>query len=174
MPGFYTYEGSRRAFLRGLPGISDRVRKERWVLGRPGEEETLGDEYRSLGNDLLALYGRDFDAGWRSALSRLKMKRLNADKPQYRALGAATASNSPLKALFKSVVEETSLAKERKLRKEAPAKEGAAAPQIASSDISPAAATGRRARRSRSASSPSRFGWTARDRASRSTSCSPS
>lgn len=137
VPGFYTYEGFKRAFLRGLPGISDRVRKERWVLGRLGDQETLGDEYRSLGNDLLALYGRDFDAAWRSALGRLKMKRLNADKPQYKALGAATASNSPLKALFESVVEETALTKERKLRKEAPAKDGAAAPQIALSDLFP-------------------------------------
>ena len=42
-----------------------------------------------------------------------------------------------MKALFEFVVEETSLTKERKLRKEAPAKDGAAAPQIASSDLFP-------------------------------------
>lgn len=136
VPGFFTYDGFKSGFLQRLPGIADRVKQERWVLGKLGAEEALADQYRALGNDLLALYGRDFDAAWRDALARLKMKRLNADKPRYKALGAATASNSPIKALFESINEETALTKDRRAKKDGAAKE-ATAPQVVTTDLFP-------------------------------------
>jgi len=122
VPGFFTYEGFKSGFLKNLPGIAERIRQERWVLGAFGEDAAVADQYRTLGDDLLALYGREFDAAWREALGRLKMKRLNGDKPQYKALGAATASNSPIKGLFESIRDETALTKERRVKKEEGAK----------------------------------------------------
>ncbi|WP_034996129.1 type VI secretion system membrane subunit TssM [Beijerinckia mobilis] len=137
VPGFFTYEGFRTGLLQRLPGIAEKVRQERWVLGKLAEDDATNDLYRTLGNDLLALYGRDFEAAWREALAQLKMKRLNADKPRYKALGAATASNSPLKLLFESIVAETALTRERKPKKEDGDGKGGSGPRLIISEIFP-------------------------------------
>jgi type VI secretion system protein ImpL len=114
VPGFFTYDGFRIGFLKRLGGVAQRMKQERWVLARSGEEDAATDQRQSLGEGLLALYARDFDAAWREALGKLKLKRLNGDKPQYKTLGAATASNSPLKLLVESVHDETAVTKERR------------------------------------------------------------
>jgi type VI secretion system protein ImpL len=113
VPGFYTYAGFARAFMDRLPGIKERIEKERWVLGSLAEQGTVAEQYKSLPNDLLDLYAKDFIAAWRAALAKLQLKRLTADKPRYVALGAAAAATSPLKALFESIRDETALTRER-------------------------------------------------------------
>ncbi len=111
--GFYTYAGFARAFMDRLPGIKERIEKERWVLGSLAEQGTVAEQYKTLPNDLLDLYAKDFVAAWRAALAKLQLKRLTADKPRYVALAAASAATSPLKALFESIRDETALTHER-------------------------------------------------------------
>lgn len=113
VPGFYTYAGFRRSLMDRLPGIADRLREDRWVLGAAGEQEAVEAQYGSLTADLLDLYGRDFVAAWRAALGKLKMKRLNADKPKYITLAAASAPTSPIKQIIVSIRDETALTRER-------------------------------------------------------------
>lgn len=113
VPGFYTYAGFRRSLIERLPGIADRLREDRWVLGTAGEQSAVEEQYGSLTGNLLDLYGRDFTSAWQSALSKLKMKRLNADKPKYIALAAASAATSPLKQIMESIRDETALTRER-------------------------------------------------------------
>ncbi|WP_406858305.1 type VI secretion system membrane subunit TssM [Alsobacter sp. KACC 23698] len=129
-PGFFTYAGFQRAFMARLPDIADRINKERWVLGEFGEQSSVADQYKTLPNDLLALYGKEFVATWRAVLARITVRRLTADKPRYLALTAAAAANSPLKALFESIRDETALTRERPGAK--PADAGAAQPAAAS------------------------------------------
>lgn len=130
--GFFTNKGFKSGFLAGLPGIAEKTREERWVLGKLGQENAMDDQYRSLGPDLLAIYGREYVAAWREALAQLRMKRLTADKPHYRALGAATAATSPIRLLFESIDRETALTREAPAPKETKdakdPKEGEAAP----------------------------------------------
>jgi type VI secretion system protein ImpL len=113
VPAFYTYAGFRRLFVDRLPGIADRLKGDRWVLGAAGQQAAVEDQYKTLSDDLLAVYGKDFIAAWRDALGRLKLKRLLADKPKYVTLAAASAPTSPIKQLIVSVRDETALTRER-------------------------------------------------------------
>ena len=58
-------------------------------------------------------------ASWQRTLRRLKLRPLNADKPQYVALSAMAAPTSPFKQLLESVRDETQLTKERPRGEEA-------------------------------------------------------
>lgn len=113
VPAFYTYAGFRRLFIDSLPGIADRLKADRWALGPAGEQSAVEDQYKSLSDDLLALYSKDFIAAWQNALGRLKLRRLLADKPKYVTLAAASAPTSPIKQLIVSVRDETALTRER-------------------------------------------------------------
>jgi type VI secretion system protein ImpL len=113
VPAFYTYAGFRRLLIDRLPGIADRLKGDRWVLGAAGEQSAVEDQYKTLSDDLLALYGKDFYTAWSNALGRLKLKRLLADKPKYVTLAAASAPTSPIKQLMVSVRDETALTRER-------------------------------------------------------------
>ncbi len=113
VPAFYTYAGFRRLFIDRLSGIADRLKADRWALGPAGEQAAVEDQYKSLSDDLLSQYGKDFVAAWRTALGRLKLKRLLADKPKYVTLAAASAPTSPIKQLIASVRDETALTRER-------------------------------------------------------------
>ncbi|ACK51282.1 type VI secretion protein IcmF [Methylocella silvestris BL2] len=113
VPAFYTYAGFRRLFIDRLSGIGEKLKSDRWVLGAAGEQAAVEDQYKSLSDDLLAIYGKDFIAAWQSALGRLKLKRLLADKPKYVTLAAASAPTSPIKQLIVSVRDETALTRER-------------------------------------------------------------
>jgi type VI secretion system protein ImpL len=113
VPFFYTYEGFHTAFIDRLVDIGDRVESERWVLGAAGEQQLVAQQYATLFPDLLKLYARDFEAAWKQAMARLKIKPLTADKPKYVALAAAGAQTSPIKQLLESVRAETQLTRER-------------------------------------------------------------
>jgi type VI secretion system protein ImpL len=113
VPGFFTYSGFQQAFLGQLPGIAERVAKERWVLGKFADESLIADQYKTLPNELLEIYTSDFVGAWRDALAKLQIKRLTADKPRYVALGAASSAASPIKALFEAIRDETTLTKDR-------------------------------------------------------------
>ncbi len=113
VPAFYTYAGFRRLFIDRLPGIADRLKADRWALGESGGQAAVEAQYNTLSDDLLALYSKDFIAAWQSALGRLKLRRLLADKPKYVTLAAASAPTSPIKQLIVSVHDETALTRER-------------------------------------------------------------
>ena len=113
VPGFFTYAGFQRAFINKLPGIADRMAKERWVLGSLAEQGAVAEQYKTLTKDLLDLYTRDFINAWMTTLKKIQLKRMTADKPRYIALTAAAGANSPLKSLFESIRDETALTKER-------------------------------------------------------------
>ncbi|HVY58449.1 MAG TPA: type VI secretion system membrane subunit TssM, partial [Xanthobacteraceae bacterium] len=113
VPGFFTYEGFRRLFLPRLGNIADQIRSERWVLGTAGEQSAVAAQYDVLGNDLLDLYSKEFIAAWRTALSKLRIRNLVADKPKYVALAAASSPTSPIRQILESVRDETQLTHER-------------------------------------------------------------
>ncbi|HEV7261192.1 MAG TPA: type VI secretion system membrane subunit TssM [Bosea sp. (in: a-proteobacteria)] len=121
VPYFYTYDGFQNAFVDRLGDIGDRIEKERWVLGENVDQQAIIAQYATLFQDLLKLYSRDYVAAWQRTLARLKLRPLNADKPQYVALSAMAAPTSPFKQILESVRDETQLTKERPSAKKAAA-----------------------------------------------------
>jgi type VI secretion system protein ImpL len=118
VPGFYTYAGFQQAFIARLSTIADQLRKDRWVLGEAGKQAPFAEQLDSIGPNLLNIYTRDFIAAWQQALGKLRLRRLNADKPNYAALNAAGAPTSPIRQLFESIRDETALTRERAPQKD--------------------------------------------------------
>jgi type VI secretion system protein ImpL len=113
VPEFFTYMGFQHDFIDQLGDITDRVKRDRWVLGTAGEQSALSEQYGNLPDDLLALYTRDFIETWRSVLNKLQLRKLTDDKPQYIALSAISAPTSPLTQLIESIRAETTVTRER-------------------------------------------------------------
>lgn len=124
VPAFFTYNGFQDKFIAKLADLSERMKRDRWVLGEAGQQAALSQQYDNLATNLLDLYGNDFIGAWRSALAKLKMKKLLADKPKYQALRAVSAPTSPLRLILESIREESVLTRERPK----PASGGNAAP----------------------------------------------
>jgi type VI secretion system protein ImpL len=113
VPAFFTYNGFQQMFIAKLGGLSERINRDRWVLGDAGQQSAIGQQYDALAGDLLNIYSNDFVITWRTALGNLKLKKLMADKPKYDALRALSAPTSPLRQILESIREETALTKER-------------------------------------------------------------
>ena len=113
LPGFFTYQGFQTALLDRLGTIADKIRSEKWVLGRIGEQADVAAQFETTPVDVYQLYAKDFVQAWRTALAKLQLRRLTADKPRYLTLSALAAPSSPLRALFESIRDETSLTRER-------------------------------------------------------------
>jgi type VI secretion system protein ImpL len=135
VPGFLTYNGFRRAFIDRLNSIAEQMNNEKWVLGATGEQSAIQSQYATLGPDLLDIYTKDFIETWRRTLGRLRLKRMNADKPQFLTLAAVSAATSPLRQLLESILTETAVTRERPNTAQQGGSGGAAA---ASKDAKPA------------------------------------
>ena len=113
VPKFFTYAGFQNDFIDRLADIADRLKRDRWVLGAAGEQAALSEQYDTLADDLLTLYTKDFVANWQATLSKLRLRKMTTDKPQYIALNALSAPTSPLTQLIESISAETTLTHER-------------------------------------------------------------
>jgi type VI secretion system protein ImpL len=113
VPAFFTYNGFQQMFIAKLAGLSERMKRDRWVLGEAGQQTAVGQQYDALAGDLLNVYSNDFVTTWRAALGSLRLKKLMADKPRYEALRALSAPTSPLRQILESIRDETALTKER-------------------------------------------------------------
>jgi type VI secretion system protein ImpL len=118
VPAFLTYAGFQNAFIGRLGTIAEQLRNDRWVLGEAGKQSLFTEQLDSIGPNLLNLYTKDFIATWQQALGKLRLRRLNADKPNYVALNAAAAPTSPIRQLFESIRDETTLTRERAATKD--------------------------------------------------------
>ncbi|MGY4311933.1 type VI secretion system protein ImpL [Bradyrhizobium sp. JR3.5] len=114
VPEFFTYNGFQERFIARLPGLSERMKRERWVLGDAGQQSAIDQQYDNLAGDLLSIYSNDFVTAWRAALGSLRLKKLLADKPKYEVLRALSAPTSPMRQILESVRDETMLTKERR------------------------------------------------------------
>jgi len=115
VPAFFTYDGFYIGLLDHMTTIQEATQKENWVLGPAGDVSAVKQQYTSLLPDLIDIYGRDFIAAWTAAIGNLQLRPLFADKPKYLTLSAASAPTSPIRLLFESVRDQTSLTRERKV-----------------------------------------------------------
>ncbi len=121
VPAFFTYNGFQQMFVGKLGGLSERMNRDRWVLGDAGQQAAIGQQYAALAGDLLNIYSNDFVTTWRTALGNLRLKKLLTDKPKYDALRALSAPTSPLRQILESIRDETALTKERPKSANSPA-----------------------------------------------------
>jgi type VI secretion system protein ImpL len=118
VPGFLTYAGFQKAFIARLGTIADQLRNDSWELGEAGKQSVFKEQLDAIGPNLLNLYTKDFITTWQQALAKLRLRRLNADKPNYTALNAAAAPTSPIRQIFESIRDETALTRERDTAKD--------------------------------------------------------
>lgn len=130
VPEFFTYNGFHQKFVARLSGLSERMKRERWVLGDAGQQSAIDQQYDNLAGDLLNIYSNDFVTTWRTALGSLRLKKLLADKPKYEVLRALSAPTSPMRQILESVRDETVLTKERAKPANASAPAAAPAPAL--------------------------------------------
>ena len=116
VPYFFTYDGFQVAFLPRLNDIGAQIDRERWVLGRAGQQAIVQSQFATLSNDLMAIYSRDFAAAWKQSLGNLKLRSITSDKPTYAALGALSSRSSPLVRILESIRDQTELTKSKDLQ----------------------------------------------------------
>ena len=109
VPGLYSSSGFNDFYLAQLSGIAGRLADDKWLVGTSGEQGEIEQDLLRLGPDLLDRYDRDFATAWNGALDKLKFQPMAADKPQFLALSAASAPNSPIAQLFEAIAHETAL-----------------------------------------------------------------
>jgi type VI secretion system protein ImpL len=131
VPAFFTYNGFQQMFITQLGGLSERMKRDRWVLGDAGQQEAVGQQYNELAGDLINIYSNDFVASWRTALGNLKLRKVLSDKPKYDILRALSAPTSPLRQILESIRDETMLTKERPKAAGAPGVVSAASTALA-------------------------------------------
>lgn len=109
IPYFYTRAGFETAFLGRLQRVAGDAERDRWVLGRFGQEPSLAAQFDKLPDDLAALYARACAAAWRGALDKLQLRNLFANRPIYPLLHTAGLATSPLARLLESIDAQTYL-----------------------------------------------------------------
>ncbi len=113
VPGFFTYHGFYVALLDHMTTIAGALAKDNWVLGPSGEQSAVQSQFERLFPDILELYSNDFISSWNVAISNLALRPLLADRPNYLAFSAASAPTSPIKQIFESIRNETTLTREK-------------------------------------------------------------
>ena len=108
IPMLYTYRGFHEYFLDQLAAVAEKLENDQWVLGKFADA-SIDQQMRNLGPELLDRYSDDFIKVWSEDLGKLKLKSVAADKPQYTALSALAAQNSPMVLLTQLVATETRL-----------------------------------------------------------------
>lgn len=113
VPAVYTYEGFWSWFYPQLMVVADDLRKDQWVLGDTRQLVDFEDQLGRLDRTLMERYRRDFQTAWSRVLDNLALNSMVADKPAYRALGAAASTTaSPILLLVREVDAETRLGRE--------------------------------------------------------------
>jgi type VI secretion system protein ImpL len=128
VPYFFTYAGFRDDFLGRLDQFLPRMQREdELLLGPMAQQAALANQYQNLRPALTDRYQREFIAAWQSALAKLRIRLLTADKPRYEALKLAAGPTSPIAQLIESIRTETQLTRERPAQ---PATDGKAPPPV--------------------------------------------
>lgn len=106
LPGIFTADGYRKAFLAASLAHSETLAEERWVLGRaPG---AAGDA-RRLAEDVRQLYYQDSIRHWDALLADLDSVPITSVGQAADVLRVLSGPTSPLKLLLQAVARETDL-----------------------------------------------------------------
>ncbi|MBF8748438.1 type VI secretion system membrane subunit TssM [Pseudomonas putida] len=114
LPGLFTVEGYRKAFLAASLAQSTTLAEERWVLGRAPSE--AGDAKR-LADDVQQLYYQDYIRHWDALLDDLDFVPITSVGQAADVLRVLSGPTSPMKQLLQAVAHETDLSQPTALDK---------------------------------------------------------
>ncbi len=106
LPGLFTVEGYRKAFLAASLAQATTLAEERWVLGRAPSD--AGDAKR-LADDVQQLYYQDYIRHWDALLDDLDFVPITSVGQAADVLRVLSGPTSPMKQLLQAVAHETDL-----------------------------------------------------------------
>ena len=112
LPGVYTWAGYHNVFLPLLPGVTQDVAEDAWVLGREKRDVagTIRDTAK-LRRDVLGLYLDDYARRWDAMLADIAIKPFNTLQQGLDQLSLLSAPASPLRDLLTSIDAQTQLSR---------------------------------------------------------------
>jgi type VI secretion system protein ImpL len=105
VPGSYTIEGFREHVSPAFKSASQEISKEDWVMGAAQSGGVSGADTAKL----WSLYFRDYTENWRRFLRATKVADFRSKDDAVRALGALSATDSPLELVVETVARNTDL-----------------------------------------------------------------
>lgn len=106
LPGIFTVEGYRKAFLAASVAHSETLAEERWVLGR---ELSEASDAKRLADDVRQLYYQDYIRHWDALLADLDFVPITSVGQAADVLRVLSGPTSPMKKLLQAVAKETDL-----------------------------------------------------------------
>ncbi|MDO7901469.1 type VI secretion system membrane subunit TssM [Pseudomonas sp. K1(2024)] len=106
LPGIFTVDGYRKAFLAASVAHAETLAEERWVLGR---ELSEASDAKRLADDVRQLYYQDYIRQWDALLADLDFVPITSAGQAADVLRVLSGPTSPLKKLLQAVAKETDL-----------------------------------------------------------------
>ena len=104
LPGIYTWPGYHNVFLELLPGVTQDISDDSWVLGRETRDlqATIKDTAR-LRRDVMGLYFDDYTRRWDAMLADISIKPYSTVQQAQDQLSLLSAPASPLRDLMLAI-----------------------------------------------------------------------
>ena len=113
LPGIYTWAGYHNVFLTLLPGITQDISEDAWVLGRDKRAGITGvvQDTARLRKDVLGLFYDDYARKWDAMLADIRIKPYSNTQEAMDTLSLLSAPASPLRELMLSIDAQTQLSR---------------------------------------------------------------
>ncbi len=113
LPGIYTWTGYHNVFLQLVPGITQDITEDSWVLGRDKRAGVQGQvqDMARLRKDVLGLYYDDYARKWDAMLADIAIKPYTTMEAALDSLSLLSAPASPLRDLMQSIDAQTQLSR---------------------------------------------------------------
>jgi type VI secretion system protein ImpL len=113
--GIFTYKGFNDVFLPAAVGVSERVQRERWVLGARGEATQSEAAVLALSRDVLDLYYNDYIARYDAVLGDMDIIPMESLPHAVEVTNVLSGPTSPIVKLLTEIAKETRLTEDRSL-----------------------------------------------------------
>ncbi len=112
LPGIYTWAGYHNVFQALLPGVTQDITEDGWVLGR--EKRDVAAVIRDSGKlrkDVFGLYLDDYTRRWDAMIADIGIKPFGSLQQSLDALSLLSAPASPLRDLLTAIDAQTQLSR---------------------------------------------------------------
>jgi type VI secretion system protein ImpL len=111
VPGLYTHDGYFFSFKPLLPEAAREVARESWVLGQQAKIADDPASVSRLQTDVTWLYLHDFERYWDELIADIGIAPLSSTGQAAQILNVLSGTDSPLKKIFTSAANETTLSR---------------------------------------------------------------
>lgn len=112
LPGIYTWPGYHNVFLPLLPGVTQDISEDGWVLGREKRDvQSIIKDTARLRRDVLGLYFDDYARRWDAMIADVAIKPYTNMQDALDQLSLLSAPSSPLRDLLTAIDAQTQLSR---------------------------------------------------------------